>query len=102
MKKTILLTLLCLVCASAYTQEVLFDKKNFKEDKDAFKIAFDHLEAADGFFNAVPYPHYKEALEHTKHKSVSSMVFFILFRLIRYSHFWNSSSLLLEYLNLLL
>lgn len=64
MKKTILLTLLCLVCASAYTQEVLFDKKNFKEDKDAFKIAFDHLEAADGFFNAVPYPHYKEALEH--------------------------------------
>lgn len=46
---------------SVFSQNVEFDKSNFKEDKDGFKIAKDNLKIGDDFYNQGP-GFYKSAI----------------------------------------
>lgn len=62
MKKIGLLTLLLFFVTTLSAQEVTFEKKNFKNDKDGFKEAEKHLELADEFMNSLPFPQYSKAL----------------------------------------
>lgn len=64
MKKIILTSILSLFCIALFAQEVTFDKKNFRNDKSAFKDARNELEIADKLMEPVPVPHYKQALGH--------------------------------------
>lgn len=63
MKKIGLLTLILFFVTALSAQEITFDKKNFKDNKKAFKEADAHLEAADDFMAALPFPQYNKALD---------------------------------------
>lgn len=64
MKKLIILVLLFQYSTGIFAQEVLFDKKNFKEQKDQFKVANNHFKEATELMETLPFPKYKQALEH--------------------------------------
>ena len=61
--KTILHTLLMLLFVTgSIAQNVEFDKKNFKENKDEFKDAVKNMEEGDKLMATIPTPNYKQAL----------------------------------------
>lgn len=62
MKALIHITLLSLFVASGLAQNVEFDKKNFKDDKGAFKDAVKSIEEGDKLMATIPWPNYKQAL----------------------------------------
>ena len=62
MKALLHITLLFLFVASTVAQNVEFDKKNFKDDKGAFKDAVKSMEEGDKLMATIPRPNYKQAL----------------------------------------
>lgn len=62
MKAVLHITLLFLFVASAVAQNVEFDKKNFKDDKGAFKDAVKNIEEGDKQMAKFPTPNFKQAL----------------------------------------
>jgi len=63
MKNYTLILLFTLLGCSLMAQEVTFEKKNFRDNKRAFKDARDHLELADEMMQPQPFPRYKQAIE---------------------------------------
>ena len=64
MKKLIYILTLVLFSIQVSAQNVEFDKKIFKSQKDAFKIAYKHLEEGNELFEHNLRGSYKMALEH--------------------------------------
>lgn len=62
MKALLHITLLFLFVASTVAQNVEFDKKNFKDDKGAFKDAVKNIEEGDKQMATLPTPNFKQAL----------------------------------------
>jgi outer membrane protein OmpA-like peptidoglycan-associated protein len=69
MKKNIVLIILTVFTGLTFAQDKPWDKKLFKDQKDAFKEAYKHYEAGDALYNGFPpdYPgallEYKEAFK---------------------------------------
>lgn len=62
MKKIIAITLLFVGAYTFAQQEVVFDKKNFKDNKKEYKEAEDFLEQAEELMYPNPFPRYSQAL----------------------------------------
>ena len=62
MRALLQITILLLFTTSLIAQNVEFDKKNFKDDKGAFKEAVSNMEEGDKFMATFPVPNYKQAL----------------------------------------
>ncbi|MCO5269720.1 MAG: OmpA family protein [Brumimicrobium sp.] len=63
MKKILAILTIFTIGYISYSQEVTFDKKNFKDDKGAFKEAEAHLKEGDRLMGIMPFPHYNAALK---------------------------------------
>ena len=62
MKKILLIILSIILVSDAFAQNVEFDKKNFKEDKDGYKEAMKSMEEGDKLMASIPTPKFKQAL----------------------------------------
>ena len=64
MKTIILILISSIFSVPLFAQEVTFDKRNFKDNKEEFKEAESQIETANQLMLPKPFPRYSEALGH--------------------------------------